>query len=95
MIPSRVIIEVLATFNEAVADAVRAALVRGVGSITIDFTQAARIDPVALARLARELVSDRGGAITLKGLSRDQERHLRELGARMGAQWTPGPLARA
>ncbi len=95
MIPTRVIIEVLGTFDAGVAHAVRSALARGVASITIDFTQAARVDPVALAGLARELARDRGGAITLAGLSREQERLLRDLRARMRAQWTPGPLARA
>ena len=52
MVPSRVIIQVLGTFDEAVAHAVRAAFMRGVASVTIDFTHAsARIDPVSLARL--------------------------------------------
>jgi hypothetical protein len=95
VIPSRVIIEVLATFNEAVAHAVRAALARGVGSVTIDFTHAERVDPASLTRLARELAHGGGGTITLEGLPQDQERHLRYLGAHLPAQWTRGPVALA
>ena len=95
MVPSRIIIEVLATFDEEVAHALRSALARGVGSITIDFTHAAQVDPVALARLARELAMDGGGTITIDGLPRDQVRLLRYLGARLPAQWTTAPVALA
>ncbi len=95
MIPSRVIIEVLTAFDEVVSRAVRAALARGVGSITIDFTNAARVDAVALAKLARELARDGEGAITLEGLSHEQERLLRYLRARLAVEWTRGPIGTA
>ncbi len=93
MVPSRVIIEVLSTFNEQVAHAVRSAIVRGVDSITIDFTHAARVDGVSLARLARELARDERRAATVLGLSRDQERLVRYLGTRLPGRWALGPTA--
>ncbi|HEX9052270.1 MAG TPA: hypothetical protein VF841_17205 [Anaeromyxobacter sp.] len=95
MVPSRVIIEVLGTFDEGVARAVRAALVSGVGSITVDFTHASRVYPVSLARLARELARDRTGAVAVDGLSPQQERLLRYLGAHLPASWPLEPAARA
>ncbi len=95
MVPSRVVIEVLGTFDEDVAHAVRAALTRGVERITIDFSQAAHADVVALARLARELARDGDGAVIVEGLSSHHERLLRYLGARLPTRRPRGPDASA
>jgi hypothetical protein len=94
MVPSRVVIEVLATFDERVARAVHDALRRGVKDVVIDFTRASKIDPVSLAMLARELVSDRSNAVLIEGLSRQQETLLRYL-AHAEAGSTREPIARA
>jgi hypothetical protein len=95
MIPSRMVIEVLDTFDEAVAHALRAQFMRGFGNITIDFTHASRIDPVSLARLARELARDGNGDVAVEGLSGHQERLLRYLGARLPVASRPEPAASA
>ncbi len=93
--PTRVVIEVLGTFDEGVAQAVRAALVRGVHSVTIDFAQATRVDAVSLAALARVLAGDRNGAAVVEGLSGQQELLLRYLGGQLARLSFTGPIARA
>lgn len=95
MVPSRVVIEVLGTFDEGVAQTVRSALLRGVKDVTIDFSQARRVDQVSLAILARELSRDRGSAVAIEGLTPHQQTLLRYLGARFSAPPSRDPLARA
>jgi ABC-type transporter Mla MlaB component len=95
IVPTRVLIEVLKTFDESVAQAVRAALVRGVSSVTIDFAQATRVDAVSLAALARVLAHDREGAAVVEGLSAEQELLLRYLGTHVARLSMTGPIATA
>lgn len=75
-----VFVEVKGTFDAAAARALDAAFLGGVSDVTIDFSRASWIDPLALAMLADELAH---GERTVKvlGLARHHERLLRYLGA--------------